>query len=261
MNSQLLQMLMVGVLVGGAAGYVGSLMVTQRMALVGDALGHVALPGIGVALLLHLDISVGALVFLLIGIFVVWTLREKTPLPHDTLVGIVFVTSLAIGFLIVPQPELLESLIGDISKISYEAFLVAAAVSVTVFILIRRIYSGMMLLNISEDLASVHGVHAARYNLLYLLSIAFIVAVGVRVTGTLLVGALVIIPAATARMLSRSLGQYSNRSAFIGAASCIIGILAHKITHFPAGPSIILVNALLFCAALLVRRRRIARPG
>lgn len=256
MNSQFLQMLVVGVLVGGAAGYVGSLMVTQRMALVGDALGHVALPGIGLALRLQLDASVGALALLLVGIFVIWRLRERTPLPHDTLVGIVFVTSLAVGFLIVPKPELLESLIGDISRISLEGSVVAAAVSVLVFVLIRRLYSGLMLLNISEELASVHGIPAARFNLLFLLSIALIVALGVRVTGTLLVGALVIIPAATARITSENLQEYSSRSAVIGAGSCVVGILAHQLTRFPAGPSIILVNALLFGGALLLRRLR-----
>lgn len=258
MSSQFLQMLIVGVLVGGAAGYVGSLMVTQRMALVGDALGHVALPGIGLALLLDQDPSLGALVFLLAGIFLIWKLREKTPLSPDTLVGIVFVTSLAFGFLIVPEPDLLESLIGDISKISYDGSIIAALVCVAVFFLIKRIYSGMMLLNISEDLASVQGVPSSRYNFLYLLSIALIVALGVKITGTLLVGALVIIPAATARIVSRNLRQYANQSAALGAASCVFGILGYKMTHFPAGPSIILVNTLLFCGALILTRLRAA---
>ena len=102
MGETLLPMLVVGTLVGGAAGYVGSLMVSYRMALVGDALGHVALPGIGLALVWQLDPSLGALGALLIGILVIWRLRETTLLPPDTLVGIVFVTSLALGFLIVP---------------------------------------------------------------------------------------------------------------------------------------------------------------
>jgi len=252
----LLLMLTAGTLIGGAAGYVGSLMVTHRMSLVGDALGHVALPGIGLALLLNINISLGAMAFLLVGILLIWQLRAGTPLPHDTLVGIVFVTSLAIGFLVVPEPDLLESLIGDISKLTYGGFVIAVAVSVSVILLVRRIYPGMMLLNISEDLAAVQGLSIAKYNFLYLLSIALIVALGVRITGTLLVGALVIIPPATARLVSHNLAQYAIRSAAIGAASCITGTLVFRATAFPAGPAIILVNALLFSAVFARGRLR-----
>ena len=69
MNSQFLFSLISGIFIGGAAGYLGSLMLTKRMAFVGDALGHVALPGMGLALIFGLDISFGAFLFLLLGIF------------------------------------------------------------------------------------------------------------------------------------------------------------------------------------------------
>ncbi len=195
--------LMVGAFVGGAAGYLGSLMVTRKMALVGDALGHVALPGMGLALLLKVDVTLGAFVFLALGILLIWRLGEKTSLSSETVVGIVFVSSLAMGFLIVPEPELLESLIGDIGKVSFPWALVSVGVSIGVAILVNRIYPGMMLMSISVDLASVEGIAATRYNLIYLAAIALIVSIGVKVTGSLLVGALVIIPPATARMISR----------------------------------------------------------
>jgi len=122
--------LMVGAFVGGAAGYLGSLMVTRKMALVGDALGHVALPGMGLALLLKVDVTLGAFVFLALGILLIWRLGEKTSLSSETVVGIVFVSSLAMGFLIVPEPELLESLIGDIGKVSFPWALVSVGVSI-----------------------------------------------------------------------------------------------------------------------------------
>jgi len=133
----------------------------------------------------------------------IWRLGEKTSLSSETVVGIVFVSSLAMGFLIVPEPELLESLIGDIGKVSFPWALVSVGVSIGVAILVNRIYPGMMLMSISVDLASVEGIAATRYNLIYLAAIALIVSIGVKVTGSLLVGALVIIPPATARMISR----------------------------------------------------------
>jgi zinc transport system permease protein len=256
MTNPLFLSLMVGAFVGGAAGYLGSLMITRKMALVGDALGHVALPGMGLALMLHVDVTVGAFVLLALGILLIWKLGEKTLLSSETVVGIVFVSSLAVGFLIVPEPELLESLIGDIGKVSFPWALVSVGVSIGVLILIKRIYPGMMLMSISVDLASVEGIAATRYNLFYLAAIALIVSIGVKVTGSLLVGALVIIPPATARLISRDMQRYASCSMAIGVISSIAGIVVSRITRFPAGPSIILVGALLFLLALVPRRAR-----
>ena len=246
--------LTVAAFVGGAAGYLGSLMITRKMALVGDALGHVALPGMGLSLMLHADVALGAFLFLALGVLLVWRLGEKTMLSLETLVGIVFVSSLSMGFLIVPEPELLESLIGDIGKVSFPWALISVAVSIGVVILVKRIYRGMMLISISADLASVEGIDAPRYNLLYLSAIALIVSIGVKVTGSLLVGALVIIPPATARLISRDMRSYATCSMGVGVLSSVAGVVMSHITRFPAGPSIILVGALLFLSALVAGR-------
>src|SRR5438034_6265546 len=148
MTEPLFLSLLAGAFAGGAAAYLGSLMITRRMALVGDALGHVALPGMGLALLAGLDPSLGAFVFLALGILAVWKLGQATALPAEILVGIVFVSSLALGFLIIPQPEMLESLIGDISSLSPEAAAASVALSLGTGLLLHRIYSKMMLSNL-----------------------------------------------------------------------------------------------------------------
>ena len=241
----------VAAVVGGVAAYLGSLMITRRMALVGDALGHVAFPGMGVALLIGVDPSFGAFAFLLLGILAVWKLSEASALSTETVVGIIFVTSLALGFLIVPQPELLESLLGDISKITREGAVFSILICAIVALGVQRIYSGMMLLNISEDIAEVEGVSAAKYNFVYLLSIALIVSVGIKVTGSLLVGALVIVPPAAARMISSNLKQYARNSASIGVLSSVTGTLVSRVVHLSAGPSIILASSVFFLLAFV----------
>ena len=123
--------LLVGTLIGLGSGYIGSFMVLRRMSLVGDALSHVALPGIAVALLLQINPFIGAFTALLLAILGIWTLERKTELPSETLVGIFFTLSLAVGLLLTPEPELLEALFGDISKIG-----VADAIITGVFTLI-----------------------------------------------------------------------------------------------------------------------------
>ena len=255
MNSnQFLFSLITAIFVGGAAGYLGSLMITKRMALVGDALGHVALPGIGLALLLELNVSLGAFIFLLVGVLLIWFLEKKTYLPTETLVGVIFVLSLALGFLITPQPELLEALIGDISKVSLIDTAISIILSIFVLYVINKIYPKMILASISEDLAAVSRINISKYNLVYLLAISIIVALGVRVAGSLLIGALVIIPAAASRIFSSNMRQYVFWSGLFGVLSCILGILLSKITQFPVGPLIILVCILFFVISLIFKK-------
>jgi len=252
--NQIFPSLITAIFVGGIAGYLGSLMLTKRMALVGDALGHVALPGIGLALLLGLNISLGAFVFLLLGVLLIWFLEKKTYLATETLVGVAFVLSLALGFLITPQPELLEALIGDISKTSLTDAILSIILTVLVLFVVKKIYSKIMLASVSEDLAAAEGINIAKYNFIYLLAIAIIVALGVKVVGSLLIGALVIVPAAASRIISSNMRQYVFWSAFFGILSCIGGILLSKATQFPAGPLIILVCIVFFIISLIFKK-------
>src|SRR3989338_4434937 len=92
-------------------------MILRRMSLVGDALSHVALPGIAIALLIGTNPFFGAFVALFLAVIGIWALEQKTELPPETLVGIFFTVSLSLGLLLTPEPELLEALFGDISKI------------------------------------------------------------------------------------------------------------------------------------------------
>jgi len=254
MINQFFISLLAVIFVGGVSGYLGSLMLTKRMALVGDALGHVALPGMGIALLLGLNVSLGAFLFLLLGILIIWLFELKTSMPMEALVGVVFVASLAIGFLIVPNPELLETLIGDISNISFTAAVISILVSSAVLLAINKLYANLILANISEDLALVKGINAKKYNFLYLFLIAIIVSLGVKVTGSLLVGALVIVPAATARNFSKNLKQYSFGSLILGAVSCLIGMSLSRVTALPVGPLIILVSVFFFIISLFFKK-------
>lgn len=247
--------LLTAVFIGGVGGYIGSLMVTKRMALAGDVLSHVALPGIGLALIYGVNVSLGALASLVLGVFIIWALELRTGLPAETLVGIVFVLSLAAGVLITPNTEILEALFGDISGISAADALAATLVSVAVFFLMRKIYPKIILAYVSEDLAQASGVKIRKYNLIYFLAIAFIVAFGIKIAGSLLMSAIIIIPAAASRNISRSMFQYSYLAMFIGATSAAGGILFSGVVGWPVGPVVVLVNAIIFGATLLLRKQ------
>lgn len=254
MSSQLLLSLIVGISVGGAAGYLGTLMLSRRMALVAGPLGHLTLPGIALALIYGFDISLGAFPFVILGIVFIWLFEMSTKLPMEALTAVVFASGVAIAFLFLPVAQAEAALVGDISKVNLWDSTISLVLTVFLFLLIMKIYPKMILINISEDLAKSQGTNIRKYNLAYLLSIAIIVALGAKIVGGLLTAALAAIPACSARNLSRNMFQYALGATAIGILSSSVGICISEFSGFPAGPLIILANTVIFLMSTLFRR-------
>ena len=250
--------LVVGGFVGFAAGYLGSIMISKRMALVGDALSHVALPGLALGILFGFSPFLGAFALLAVTAVVTWYLQKSTELPVESIVGVLFVLALAIGILITPQVELYEALFGDISAVTFTDAALAAVVSVVVVLMLRAVYGKLTLTMISRELAVSSRVNVDGINLVYLLLVSTVVAVGIKEVGTLLVGAVVIVPAAAARNVSSSLARYSFLSGAFGVASAVAGVLLSGYLAVPAGPIVVLSGAVLFGLGLTVK---LSRPG
>jgi len=247
--------LVVGIAVGISAGYIGSIMVLEKMALVGDALSHVALPGVAIGLLLNFNPFVGAFAFLFISAVIIWQLQRVTKLSFETLVGAVFTLALAIGILLVPEVDLLEALFGDITKVGLIDAMAAIVVSIVVIALTRVIYRKIVLSLISEELAASKGINVARTNLLFLLLVSLTVAIGIMITGTLLVGFLVVTPAAAARTISGNLSRYVKLSAAFGAIASVAGILLSDFFNILPGPLVVFSGVAIFAAVIVVRWR------
>jgi ABC-type Mn2+/Zn2+ transport system permease subunit len=253
MNSLVLQ-LIVGALIGIGAGYVGSFMVLRRMSLVGDALSHVALPGIAISLMLAINPFIGAFSSLFIAILIISALERRTELPSETLVGIMFTLSLALGLLLTPEPELLEALFGDISNITIFDLFITITVVAAIIITVKMISNNLMLGIISKELAQAMKIPINKVNFIFLLLVALVVALGLKVVGTLLMGSLVIIPAAAAKNISVNSRQYSFWSVLFGAISAIVGLLLAFHFNISSGPTIVLTTGLIFLITLGFKR-------
>jgi zinc transport system permease protein len=248
-------LLLVGAFVGAAAGYLGSFMVLKRMSLVGDALSHVALPGMAIAIALHFSPIAGAFIALMIAVVGIWYFEETSNIYPEALVGIFFTTSLALGVLITPEPDLLEALFGNIEKINpIEGF--AAIISSIVIILLAKLISRKLLLGIiSDELLKSLNISGKKINFIYLLLVGSIVALGVKFVGTLLMGGLVIIPAASAKNVSKSIGNYHLLSVVFGIISGVVGVLLSTFYQIASGPSVVLASIVIFISTYFLKKK------
>jgi ABC-type Mn2+/Zn2+ transport system permease subunit len=243
--------LVVGAFVGTAAGYLGSIMISKHMALVGDALSHVALPGLALGILFNFNPFIGAFALLAVTAIATWQIQKSTSLSMESIIGVLFVLALAIGILITPKVELYEALFGDISTVTFSDAIIAPILSVAVVLVTRAIYNKMVLSMISRELAISSKIKVEQINLIYLLLVATIVAVGIKEVGTLLVGAVVIVPAVAARNISSTLKGYSVMSALFGLISAVSGVVLSALVNVPAGPLVVVIGALIFGIGLL----------
>lgn len=248
------EILVAAMFIAGAGGLLGAFALLRRMALVGDALSHVALPGIALGLLFHFNPLLGSLAFLLFGTLGIWFVEHKTKLPVETVVGVFFTTALAVGALLVPDTEILEALFGDIEKLTQFDFWWAVSLSVIIVALLLYFARRFMLVLISRDLARSIGHNPHTLELLFLLIFALAVAVGIKFVGALLMGSLIIIPAATSRNLAASMNAYLGLSAAIGIVGALIGIFGAAFYHLPPGPVFILVVGALFLVSIFFKR-------
>ena len=252
--SDLTLQLAIGILIGLSAGYIGSFMVLRKMSLVGDALSHVALPGVALGLIFGFNPILGAFATLFAGITGIWLIEHKTELPVDSLVGLFFTISLAVGVLITPDEHLVEALFGDISKISAPDVFLSVAISLVVILIMRHISKGFILGTISKDLAKSTGINVSKDNFIFLLLIAAIVALGIKTVGTLLMGALVIIPAIASKNISLGMRHYTARAGIIGSLSMVGGIIVASTLGLPPGPLVVLISAGVFLVTLVLKR-------
>lgn len=241
-----------------AAGMVGTFALMRRMTLAADALSHVALPGIGLAVLLRIHALVGALAALALGALLVWLTENRTRMATETVIGVLFSTALALGALLATGEELVDALFGAPGALSAWELAggLLGAGAVVAFVLRSR--DRLILALVSQDVARTAGVEVRRVDLQYLLAFALTVGLGLRYLGVLLMGSLVIIPAATARRLARGLTQMLVISVVVAVASTLSGSWLAARFDRPSGPVIVLVAAATFFLASAANWRHLA---
>jgi ABC-type Mn2+/Zn2+ transport system permease subunit len=247
-----------------AAGLVGSFALMKRMSLAGDVISHIALPGLGLALLFHINPLIGAAATLLMGTFLIWHLQKGGTLTTDVAIGVIFTAALAIGTLVTPSEDLIEALFGGFQKLTLPWFLLGILAVLVIIVFIHRFRDKLVLTLFSPELAAATGVDVSRINLHFLLLFSLTVLLGLRFLGALLVGALIIIPAAIGRQLTHTLTAFLFASSLASVLSVAIGFSINR--YYPQftvgpvtinlalGPAIISVAAFFFLLSLLQKK-------
>lgn len=238
-----------------AAGMIGSFAIMRRLALASDPISHVALPGLGAAFLLKFNPLIGAAFALIVGAIIIWQMEKRTGLSTDLLIGVIFSVSLALGSLITPDEELIEALLGSYTSVGLTEFIIGLIASAFIvgFVLYQK--HKLTLASLSPDLAKTSGLDTNRLNLYFLLAFVLTMLLGLRYLGVLLMGSLIIIPAAVGKNLGRSLHSMLAIGTTTAVLSTGLGLLIAPRFELEPGPTIIVVAAILFFLSFLLKRR------
>lgn len=247
--------IIIAILTAVTAGLIGAFALMKRMTLAADAISHVALPGLGIAIILTINPIIGAAAALLIGAILIWKLEQKTGLSTETTIGVVFSFALALGAMFTPSEDLIDALFGKFQGISWPIFILGLICAILIIWFIAKYKDALVLNLFSKDLALATGVNTNKLDLFFILAFALTIILGLKFLGALLVGSLVIIPAAVARQLTGNLKSFLLISATVSLISMVAGILISSRYGTELGPTVIIMAAALFFLSLLKKEK------
>ena len=246
-----------GMLIALTTGPLGSFVVWRRMAYFGDTLAHAALLGVALGWILQINLTLAVVIFCLLLAILLSTLMYQRIIAADTLLGILSHSSLAIGLVIISlfndQPvDLMAMLFGDLLALGQADMLWISISAIGVLGILAYFWQPLLNHTISPELAHVEGVNTNLMRTLLFVLIALVIAIAMKVVGVLLITSLLIIPAASARRLSRTPEQMAIWAALLGCLAVTGGMALSWFYDTPAGPSIVMVASGVFFAMYLM---------
>ena len=242
-------------------GLLGTMAVNHQMAFFSDALGHSALTGIGLGIILGLrNDLVAMLVFGIIWAILICVIKQSGSASADTVISVFSSTSVAAGLLILARggkfAKYSALLIGDILAVTPGDLLWLLLALVVTLILWALLYNSLLLTSVDHFLARSRGVKTRLVECAFVVMVAVAVMLSIRWVGVMLINALLILPAAAGRNIARSARQHAAWSVVLALFSGIAGLTLSYYLDTSAGASIVLVSALCYAVSLAVRAIR-----
>ena len=262
MDDFIINALLAGIGLALLAGALGCVVVWRRMAYFGDTLAHSALLGVALAVSIEILPIIGVAVIGVVLASLLFWLEKKQELSTDTLLGIMSHSALALGLIVLSYAQnqganidLMAYLFGDILAVSRDELIWIYVGAVLVLSVFAYLWRDLLSISVHEELARTDGVSINKTRFIFMLLLALTVAVAIKVVGVLLITALLIIPAASARLYSKTPFQMVLLSMVFAILSVVLGLASSLHWDVPAAPAIVVAAAVVFFVSNLVRGR------
>ncbi|MGQ2905482.1 MAG: metal ABC transporter permease [Neoaquamicrobium sediminum] len=258
--------LVAGVGLALTTGPLGCLIVWRRMAYFGDTMAHSALLGVALAFLFEINLTVGVFIAAMLVSMALLALQRRGALSTDALLGILSHATLAIGLVMVAfmtwvRVDLMGFLFGDILAVSRLDIALIYGGGALVLGLLALLWRPLLAATVNEELARAEGMAPDRSRFVFMVTMALVIAIAMKIVGILLITALMIIPAAAARRFASTPEQMAVMASLIGALAVIAGLFGSLEFDTPSGPSIVVAALALFLLSLLPYAGLLKRGG
>jgi manganese/iron transport system permease protein len=253
-------------IVGVVAGFLGTYVIIRGMAFVGDAIAHAVFPGVVIAFLAKTSLFLGGAAFGLFMAAAISGLSLTRRLREDTAIGVVFAGAFALGVVLISSTrgytnDLTSILFGDVLAVTASDLYLSAGIGGGALLIALVLRRALLLASFDREMATALGLPVFWLDTLLLVLITLTIVSSLRAVGNVLVVAMFVTPAATARLLVSDIGRMMPLSAFLGAASGVVGLYVSWHTDLAAGGMIVLTATAFFLAALVFHgvRERLRR--
>lgn len=258
--------LLAAVLVALVCASVGVFVVLRGLAFLGDAIAHAAFPGVVIAFLLKVNIVLGGSVAAVLSALAIGAVARRSGLKEDTAIGVVFSGMFALGIVLFSSirtytGDLLGILFGDVLGVATDQLVVGSVTAALVLAALWIIWRQLVFVSFDPIGAAAAGLNTLRYDTLLLGLIGLAIAVSVQIVGVVLVVAMLVTPAATARLVAQDLRTLVAVALLVAVGSSVAGIWLSYYVNAASGGTIVLVATMLFAVVWIVRsvaRSRVA---
>jgi len=248
-----------GIMIGILTGFYGVFVVQRSLSFLGNGLAYAAFSGIALALLLGQEPIWVSLPFtILVALGIIW-LQDRTKLSADTAIGIFFAVSMALGVVFISMAhtysvDSFNYLFGSILTVN-NTDLIVTAVLLLASVLMWPLWGRWAYSTFDRELALADRVPVKRYDYILSMLIAVTVVVATKIVGVVLIASFLVIPAATARLISKSFTSMTVISIVLGVITTFAGLMISYWVDMPSGAMMILAQAILFFIAMLFQRK------